>query len=76
MPEKVFNPRLANEAQEKYCKSKDIPHFAPESGICFRCGKNIYEPYERDGNIEGIDVETAGKFLITGCPHCIKSFCD
>lgn len=76
MPDKVFNTSLAIKAQKMFCKVNDMPHFAPINGRCYRCGKNIYEPYEKKGETYGIDAETAGKFLITGCPHCNRSFCD
>jgi len=90
--ENTFNLVKAREAQAKYCKEKDLPHFAPMSGICYRCNKNIYEQIgwkvERGRKIQvpldskelnhttGITVEKAGKELVTGCPHCNRSYCD
>lgn len=65
----MFNAKLANEAQTKYCKDKNLPHFAPTDGVCWRCRRNIYEE-------NGIKVEDAGKYLITGCPHCHISYCE
>jgi len=75
------------EAQRKF-----EPHFAPSDGVCFRCHKNIYqnfgwkdEGYSRklaglDGEevdrITGISLEKASSQLITGCPHCNRSYCD
>lgn len=61
--------------------------FAPKSGICYRCHKQIYADVETKkrnwitGDIEnfiskGISVERAGKELTTGCPHCHYSFVD
>jgi len=94
------NVQKAIEAQAKYCKEKDAPHFAPYSGVCHCCGKNIYEPLggkrgqsaswigrtgrrrvetcplEEADYITGITVEKAGKELVTGCPHCNRSYCD
>ena len=55
------------EAQEKYCKEHKAPHFAPHSGICWSCNKQIYEK---------ISLEKAATELITGCPHCNRSYCD
>lgn len=56
------------EAQRKYCKEKGLPHFAPGSGICFSCRQNIYE--------HKATREMAGSSLITGCPFCLRSYCD
>lgn len=53
-------------AQKKYTTKHGLPHFAPHSGKC-SCGKQIYEK---------IDIETASSSLITGCPHCNRSYCD
>lgn len=83
----TYNTELAHKAQERYCKEKKYPHFAPRSK-CYRCGKDIYRAIEhecrdwRTGNpigeiyITGISVEKAGSTLITGCPHCNYSFCE
>ena len=47
--------------------------FAPYSGECFRCGRNIY-------NIKNgptaISVEQASRGRITGCPFCHYSFVE
>lgn len=59
-------------AQKALCKAKGYPHFAPEDGRCFRCGKNIYQNYDHSG----VSLERAGRELITGCPHCNRSYCD
>jgi hypothetical protein len=53
-------------AQKKYCKLNGLPNFAG-SGVCFSCGKNVFQ---------NMTVEKSGNNLITGCPHCNKSFCD
>lgn len=61
--------------------------FAPSSGICYNCRKQIYADVEvsrrnwNNGQIEkvvshGISVERAGSELTTGCPHCHRSFVD
>lgn len=65
-------------AQECYCEEKGYPHFAPESGICWKCNQQIYaEGKNRSGNLsKGISVEQAGSELITGCPHCSWSYCE
>ena len=63
----TINITLAIEAQAKYCKDNDLPHFAPFDGVCWSCGNQIYEK---------ISVEEAGSKLITGCPRCCSSYCD
>lgn len=84
MNEKHYNPKEADQAQAKFCVENHYPHFAPE-GRCYYCGNNIYEQRETryknwDGSTftraTGISVEEAGTELITGCPHCNKSYCD
>ena len=44
--------------------------FAPVSGICPYCRRNI-----ADGD-RAITVESLGDYIITGCPHCFRSYCD
>lgn len=61
------NIRSAITAQKQYCRDNKAPHFAPEDGFCWSCGKQIYTR---------IDEQQAGKDLITGCPHCNRSYCD
>ena len=74
--EKIYNPVKANEAQTKYCHDNEYPHFAPK-GKCWKCNKNIYESIDQgNGYFTGIDVEKASSELITGCPHCNRSYCD
>ena len=73
---KMFDPVKANEAQVRYCSDKGYPHFAP-TGKCWKCNKNIYEDIDHGNDYyTGIDVERAGTELITGCPHCNRSYCD
>ena len=44
--------------------------FAPVNGVCWNCHKNI-----ADGE-NAITLEKLGDYIITGCPHCHKSYCD
>ena len=82
-----FNVSEAIVAQDLYCMEKHVPHFAPRTGICWRCNKNIYKQViheKKDWKTNevtgyfttGISVERAGRELITGCPHCNRSYCD
>lgn len=82
-----FNVSEAIAAQYKYCSEKHLPRFAPRTGICYGCGKNIYKQIEHErknwetGEVvgsytTGISVERAGRELVTGCPHCNRSYCD
>lgn len=71
---KSFDNELWNEEvrqaiaeQKQYCKDNKAPHFAPEDGFCWSCGKQIYA-----NGYEG----RASNELITGCPHCHRSYCD
>lgn len=77
-PSEHFNVSDSMGAQERYCKDKEYPHFAPNNGICWKCNQQIYaEGKNRMGNLsEGISVEEAGSELITGCPHCNWSYCE
>lgn len=85
MSNETFNVNEAIKAQAKLCKEKNYPHFAPHDGQCWDCGRNIYEKWERNENssfggtrkvVSGITVEKAGKELVTGCPHCHRTYCD
>lgn len=92
LPTKEFNATRASAAQTQYCALKKYPHFAPHDGRCWKCNLNIYEQFGwkvengRKVNVPldslelqyvtGIDVEKAGKELVTGCPHCNRSYCD
>lgn len=71
-----FNIAEAIAAQGKYCSENKFPYFAPSDGICFSCGNNIYEEIDHGGHKTGISVEGAGSRLITGCPHCNRTYCD
>ncbi len=67
-------------AQKEYVGKTKSPHFAPTTGKCWSCNKNIYEKIEQEiGNrifSTGIDVEQAESELVTGCPHCNRSYCS
>lgn len=78
--EEHFNAAEAIAAQKKYCDDHCLPHFAPHDGICWRCHRQIYAgewvetPYGKYHS--GVSVEKAGSSLVTGCPHCNRSYCD
>ena len=55
------------DAQAKYCEENDVPHFAPYTGRCWACGRQIYNK---------ISYERAANRLITGCPYCHRSYVD
>lgn len=76
---KTYDAVEAARAQERYCNEHEIPVFTPRNGWCYRCGRNIYEPYTyrgREDSTIGITVEEAGSRHITGCPHCNATFAD
>ena len=72
------DPAKAAAAQARYCKTRDVPHFAPSGGRCYRCHRQIYANQETaEGYIShGISVWEAGHRLVTGCPHCHYSFVE
>lgn len=77
----TYNIIEAVKAQKEYCETNKAPHFAPTTGNCWSCGRNIYSPIKHGSanNREyttGVSVEKAGKELVTGCPHCNRSYCD
>lgn len=78
--EEHYNVAEAIDAQKAYCERTRAPHFAPRDGICWRCHQQIYAgkwvetPYGKYHS--GISVEKAGSSLVTGCPHCNRSYCD
>jgi len=72
----MFDVNKAIEAQENYTSEKKLPHFAPSSGVCYKCRQQIYAPIERGTYTSGITVERAGSKFVTGCPHCNYSYCD
>ncbi|WP_152562917.1 MULTISPECIES: hypothetical protein [unclassified Serratia (in: enterobacteria)] len=76
MLEKVFSPAAAQKAQAEYCKKINAPHFAPLSGVCWRCKRNIYEKHGSPERSTGISVEEAGRKVICFCPHCNRSYDD
>jgi len=49
--------------QERLCAERRLPHFAPWNGVCWSCGRQIYE-------------ELDGQSYVTGCPFCHRSYCD
>jgi len=59
--------------QKQLCKEKNYPHFAPNSGICWKCNRNIYQNYIIG---DRISHGKSGEEFITGCPHCHRSYCD
>lgn len=63
--DKELQAKLA--AQKKLQEDKGHPAFAPHDGICWSCKRQIYTK---------ISLDRAGKELITGCPHCARSYCD
>ena len=77
MKTETFDIKKACEAQEKYCKEKNYPHFAPLNGRCYECNYNIYQHIDHGrGYKSGYSVEKASCELITGCPHCHISYCE
>lgn len=74
---KDYNIERAVRAQLAYCEHNNVPMFAPKSGVCSRCFRQIFMPIVYpDGCQIGISVEYAANNLITGCPFCYASFCD
>ena len=79
-----YDVQEAIKAHERLCRVVGYPQFAPYDGVCYRCHQNIYEKHDavdtetlKHGRpYTGISVEEAGSKLITGCPHCNRSFCD
>jgi len=74
--EKEFDIQKSIIAQREFVKEEGVPHFAPQSGTCWKCHNNIYRELVRNGFSTGIDVDRAGKEHITGCPHCNRSYCE
>lgn len=75
-PPETYDPLAATVAQSRYCRERGIPHFAPKSGKCWKCGYNIYLPANTATESPAISVEQAGREHITGCPYCHWSFCE
>lgn len=73
----MYDVAKACAAQDRYCEENHVPHFAPYSGQCFRCGRNIYYPIKtRTGYYTGVTIDYAAKNLVSGCPHCNASFVE
>ena len=86
-----YNSDLARQKQAEYCVEHG-PHFAPKSGRCWKCDRDIYQKIgwkiENGRAIEmpldspdakhftGVTVGRAATSLVTGCPHCNRSYCD
>lgn len=76
MPE-IYDARRASKAQNDLCVEKRTANYAPSSGVCWSCHRNIYEPVHwGDDHTTGYTVKYASMRLISGCPHCRRSFCD
>ena len=73
---KTFDVQKACEVQKRFVEERSYPHFAPTSGRCYNCGKNIYSEINHGDWSSGYPVERASKELITGCPHCNISYCE
>ena len=77
-----FDVKKSIESQKKYCLQKKTPVFSPPDGSCYRCHRNIFKPrlfLNDNGDLlsfTGIKTETASTKLITGCPHCHRSYVD
>ncbi|WP_027633352.1 hypothetical protein [Clostridium hydrogeniformans] len=59
--------------QKELCEEKGYPNFAPSSGTCWKCNRNIYQSYQIR---ERKSIGETGERLVTGCPHCFRSYCD
>ena len=57
------------EANTKWCRSKNLPQFVPETNICFHCRREVFRD---DKTGEGPGVHD----FVTGCPWCHTTFCD
>ena len=76
MENEKFDIAEAVKGQKEYQLAKDFPDFAPADGKCWNCGRNIYSPIKNGKHTSGYSVERASTTLITGCPHCHRSYCD
>ena len=76
MQKQTFDHSKSVEAQREFCKEKGYPHFAPSNGICYNCRKDIYTQIDHGTFKSGLSYERASSELITGCPHCHRSYCD
>lgn len=73
---KTFDAHAAMMAQFEFQKKTGSPALAPGDGRCWNCKRNIYEEVVRGDIRSGYTVERASTSLITGCPHCHRSYCD
>lgn len=73
---KTWNVAEAIVAQRKLQKEKEYPDFAPNDGRCYDCKQQIYSEIDHGSFKTGIWVDKAATSLITGCPHCHRSYCD
>lgn len=73
---KTFDIEASKAAQKKLQQEKGWPDFAPASGICYDCKRQIYAELETGYGKTGISLERASSELITGCPHCHHSYCE
>lgn len=62
-PKSATEIRAAIAAQDALCRAKGLPLFAPDDGRCFGCARQIYDVLD-------------GRSHVTGCPFCMRSFCD
>ena len=53
--------------QKEYCEEHNAPNFAPLDGFCWNCHTQIYNE---------LDINRVSNEVITGCPHCHRSYCD
>ena len=72
---KEFNNEKAGDAQKKFQKENGFPDFAPRDGYCWSCKKDIYSEIDHGKYKTGKSVEEASSQLITGCPHCNRTYC-
>lgn len=84
--DELFN---AEESIKNQGKLKGNYRLAPLNGICWTCRKNIYKPIfkklvndvcvivqkEDASFVSGITIEESKK-VVTGCPHCNRSYCS
>lgn len=52
-------------AQRELWERAGLPELAPADGVCFSCHEQIYTDEHLDGTS-----------LVTGCPHCNRSYAD
>jgi len=73
---KTFDVEASKAAQKKLQEEKGYPDFAPADGRCWNCKRQIYEELDSPYGKTGISLERASTELITGCPHCHRTYCD